>query len=157
MSGIITIGSRLIAKKQIAFVEPFDQAANPNFTSSRPFHARLVLLNRESVLTEATIEAFAGMHGFRVLADDQLALNPAVPFAIERYAADTRFPTTKAYATRLRWRDAEGRDQSKLLLSAPESVVDCLQGQAGGADTKPAKIRRPRRRRAATPPTADAS
>jgi hypothetical protein len=42
-------------------VEPFDTAANPQFKFDKDFKARVVLINRESVLTEDTAQAFGEM------------------------------------------------------------------------------------------------
>jgi hypothetical protein len=150
MSEIITIGTRLIPKKQIAFIEAFDPAsANPRFNSSKEFHGRLVLLNRDSALTEATVEAFAEEHGFRLLEADKLAANPGVDFAVERFEPSEKIQTNKPYATRLRWRDPySSEDQSKLLLTDPEKVAELLFGLNASPAPKPAE--RKTRRRANT-------
>jgi len=48
----ITLGRRLVPLEQIALVEPFDPSANPRMQTDRPFKARVVLINRDSILTE---------------------------------------------------------------------------------------------------------
>jgi hypothetical protein len=123
MSNTITVGKRLIPKEQIAFVEPYDAGANPKFQTSREYQARLVMLNRESVLAGETPQAFAAANSFRMLQMDGVATNPAVHFRVESFAPAEGFTPGKAYATRLLWRDLDGNDQSKLLLSEPETVL----------------------------------
>jgi hypothetical protein len=48
----ITIGRSLVPVEHIAFVEHFDLAANPRLQTERQFQTRVVLLNRDSILTE---------------------------------------------------------------------------------------------------------
>ena len=150
MSNTITVGKRLIPTEQIAFVEPYDPSANPKFQTSREFQARLVMLNRESVLAEETPQAFAHANGFRMLQMDGVATNPAVHFRVESFAPAEGFTPGKPYTTRLLWRDLDGNDQSKLLLTDPETVL--AVAVRGGADAyahpqDPA--RRPSRRKPA--------
>jgi hypothetical protein len=156
MSEIITIGTRLIPKKHIVFIEAFDPAtANPRFNSPKEFRGRLVLLNRDSVLTEATVEAFAEEHGFRLLEADKLAANPGVDFAVERFEPSEKIQTNKPYATRLRWRDPNSsEDQSKLLLTEPETVAEILFDLAKASPPQPPAPRRSRKRASAEPPLA---
>ena len=72
---VITIGKRLISTEQLAFVEPFDVGANPEFKPEKDFKARVVLLNRDVVLTEQTPSAFAEEHGLHLFAEDDVAVN----------------------------------------------------------------------------------
>jgi hypothetical protein len=123
MQNVITIGKRLVPVEQIAFVEPFDPASNPDFKSDKPFKARVVLLNRDTMLTEAATAEFADAHGFRMLAEDDMAVNPAISFRVETFAPSENFKPEKRYATRLKWRDLAGDEHSKLLLSNPETVI----------------------------------
>jgi hypothetical protein len=85
MQNIITLGRRLIPIEHIALVEAFDPAANPQFKTGKAFKARVVLINRDSVLTEDTPQAFAQSHGFHMLPDDAVATNPAIKFQIEAF------------------------------------------------------------------------
>ena len=55
----LTIGRRLIPSEHVALVEPFEPSPNGQFQTAREFFARVVLLNRESVLIEQTPQAFA--------------------------------------------------------------------------------------------------
>ena len=64
MQNIITIGPKHVPIEQIAYVDPFDPAANPEFKPEKSFKARVVLLNRETVLTESTPQEFAKPTGF---------------------------------------------------------------------------------------------
>ena len=124
MANAITVGKRLIASEHIAFVEAYDPSANPKFQTSREYKARLVMVNpADSVLTEETPQAFAAAHGFRMLQMDGVATNPAVRFRVESFVPAEGFAPRKEYVTRLLWRDLDGNDQSKLLLSDPETVL----------------------------------
>ena len=74
----------------------------------------MILINRESVLTEDMPEVFAQANGFRMLADDGVATNPAIKFEVETFAVTEGFKPVKPYVTRLLWRDQDGNEQSKL-------------------------------------------
>src|ERR1700755_1963805 len=120
---VITIGKRLIPAEQIAFVEPFDPTANPDFRPEKDFKGRIVLLNRDAVLTEETRSAFAEAHELHLFEEDDVAVNRAIAFKIETFEPTESFNPTKPYKTRLKWSDATGADQSKLLVTAPEVVT----------------------------------
>jgi hypothetical protein len=158
MPQIITIGKRLVPLNDIAFVEPFDPRENTDFRSTKDFRARVVLVDRESLLTEQTQEAFANAQGFHWLATDQVALNPSIRFRVESFQPAEGFSPTKPYATRLRWVDGDN-EQSKLLLTPPEDVVTLLTSATRPTPLPPrgsagwSKLRRARRNaRALTPP-----
>jgi hypothetical protein len=51
MPNIITVGEEYVPVEQIAYIEPFEPPANGQFKSDKPWKGRVVLLNRESVLT----------------------------------------------------------------------------------------------------------
>jgi len=140
MSSTILVGRRLIPVEHIALVEPFDPAANPRMQSARAFQARLVLIDRESVLTEESVTSFVEAHGFRMLPEESVATNPVVRFAVEKFegAADG-FNPTKPYRTRLQWRDSDGNVQSKLLLTKPETVLAIVvkgEAEEAGSSTE---------------------
>ena len=59
MSNIVTVGKKLIPREHIAFVEPYEPSANSRLHTTREFHGRAVLLDRESVLIEELPQAFA--------------------------------------------------------------------------------------------------
>jgi hypothetical protein len=138
MQKVITIGRRLVPAEQIALVEPFDPEANPSFKPDKPFKARVVLINRDNVLSEASPQEFADGHGFRMLTEDNVATNPAIAFRVETFTPTDEFKPTKPFLTRLRWRDQDGNDQSKLLLTKPETVIAVALrgGSEAGADRK---------------------
>jgi hypothetical protein len=121
MSTFVTVGKRLIPHEHIAFVELYDPSANSKIQTSRDFLARVMLVNRDSILIEETPEAFAKANEFRMLAEDNVAVNPVVRFQVETFEPSEGFNPSKPYASRLRWRDLDGNDQSKLLLSKAES------------------------------------
>jgi hypothetical protein len=123
MSNFIIVGKRLIPREHIAFVEPYDPAANPRFQTTRDFQGRVVMVNRDSILIEERPEAFAEANGFRMLPMDRVATSPAIHFRVEQFLPAEGFTPAKAFATRLLWRDLDGNDQSKLLLSEPETVL----------------------------------
>lgn len=136
----VTIGKRLVPLDHIALVEPFDPSAHPGIKTDRAFKARVVLIDRHSVLTEQTVEAFAQAHAFLLLAADQVVTNPAIRFGVESFVPGEGFEPNKPYLTRLSWRDLDGNTQSKLLLSPPEAVLAiAVRGevQAGAAPSAP--------------------
>jgi hypothetical protein len=123
MTNTITVGRRLIPLHHIALVEPFDPASATKMQTERVFQARVVLIDRESVLAEEAVPAFAGKHGLRMIEGEGVAVNPAIRFKVETFAPDEGFTPTKPYRSRLMWRDLDGVMQSKLLLSAPETLL----------------------------------
>jgi hypothetical protein len=120
---VITIGKRLVPAGQVAFVEPFDPASNPEFKPEKNFKGRVVLLNREIVLTEQTPQEFAAEHDLHLFAEDSVAVNRTIHFKIETFEPTESFKPTKPYQTRLKWSDLIGDEQSKLLVTAPETVI----------------------------------
>jgi hypothetical protein len=123
MSKTIEFGKRIVPVEQIALVEPFDPETQKNMRSHRPFKSRIVLLNRDSILSETDSLAFAEEHGFRVLTKDGAATNPAVSFSVERFEATADFQPSKPFVSRLMWKDGDGNTQSKLMLSEPEDLI----------------------------------
>ena len=125
-------------------IEPVDAAALAKLQTDRAFQARLVLIDRESVLTEEAVAGFALTHGFRLLAEDGIATNPAVHFRVEAFEPMEGFTSAKPYRTRLLWRDPDGQAQSKLLVTAPEDVLaTVVRGNSGpsNASLPPAERR----------------
>ena len=112
---IIAIGRKRIPIEEIALVEPFEPPAEPapRFTSDKEFKTRVVLIDRYSVLTEDTVEAFAEANKFRRLPDDNVATNPAVRFRVETFEPSEGFQPRKPYQSRLKrmMRLPPGRDQ----------------------------------------------
>jgi hypothetical protein len=123
MNATVTIGRRLVPMEHIALVEPFDPASQTRMQSERPFQARIVLIDRESLLTEEALTAFAEQHGFRAFSEEGIATNPAVHFSVEAFQPTEGFKPTKPYRSRLSWRDQDGQIQSKLLLAEPETAL----------------------------------
>jgi hypothetical protein len=119
----IVVGRKHIPLSQVALVEPFDPAAHPGMKSDKAFKARIVLIDRQSVLTEDTVETFAAAHAFRLIAEDQVVTNPAVRFSVESFVKAEGFEPTKPFLSRLLWRDLDGNTQSRLLLAAPERFL----------------------------------
>jgi hypothetical protein len=147
---VITIGKKLIPAEQIAFVEAFDPASNPEFKPERDFKGRVVLLNRDTVLTEMTPSDFATAHNMRLLAEDNVAVGHTIAFRVETFTPTETFRPNKAYLTRIKWRDRDGNEQSKLLLTAPETVVNELSQRRTELAPRPKPSpRRPARRRGA--------
>ena len=143
MQNVITVGKRLIPVNQIAFIETFDPAINPEFKPEKAFLSRLVLKNRDTVLAEIAAKEFVQSHGFRWLAEDDIAINASADFAIELFAPSENFNPTKPYASRLKWRDGEGNDHSKLLLTAPDALITLLNVKSIVSTTRRARSRRP--------------
>jgi hypothetical protein len=150
MENVITIGRKHVPIEQIAYVEPFELAPDAEFKPEKPFKGRVVLLDRDTVLTEATPQEFADAHAFRMLAEDSVATNPAVSFRVESFETTEGFKPAKPYQTRLMWRDPTGKNQSKLLLTRPETVIAvALRGESSDASTERKQPRRPAQRRTA--------
>jgi hypothetical protein len=143
MSNVITIGKRLIPAEQIALVEPYEPGANSRIQTDRNFLARVVLINRDSVLIEQPAQAFAEANGFRRLELDNVATNPAVRFQVESFEPTEGFRPSKPFETRLLWRDLDGNQQSKLLLTDPQTVLAAILAEPGGAEAE--RQRKPRR------------
>ncbi|PJG53784.1 hypothetical protein CVM73_18870 [Bradyrhizobium forestalis] len=156
MQNTIQVGRRIVPIEQIALIEPFDRETQKNMRSDRTFRSRIVLLNRDSVLSESDSLALAEEHAFRILLKDNVATNPAVSFSVETFEPTASLQPSKPFASRLMWRDERGDVQSKLLLTEVEdliaTVVRGAPSQIDQADQRP--VRLPRRRRRATPATA---
>jgi hypothetical protein len=134
MENTVTFGKRLVPVEQIALIEPFDPLANPKMQSGRPFKARVVLLNRDSILSEESPATFAEKHGFRFLPEDGVYTNPALQFGVEVFEPAGDFQPTKRYLSRLGWRDLDGNTHSKLLLTEPDDVLAIVvRGDKGEA------------------------
>ncbi|HZR86318.1 MAG TPA: hypothetical protein VFB02_05915 [Bradyrhizobium sp.] len=139
----VTIGKRLVPAGHVAFIEPFERASNPDFKPDKDYQGRVVLLDREMVLTEQTPQAFAAEHGLHLFTEDDVAVSRAIPYKIEVFEPTDSFKPTKPYKTRLKWRDLAGAEQSKLLVTAPETVIaEILQAKVEA----PVEAKRPARR-----------
>jgi hypothetical protein len=149
---VITIGKRLLSADQVAFVEPFDPTANPEFKPEKNFKARVVLLDRDVVLTEQTPREFAEAHELRLFVEDDVAVNRAIVFKIETFEPTENFKPSKPYKTRLKWSDANGGDQSKLLVTSPETVIaEILEAKVAAQPVAKKAARRPGRGRKGSP------
>lgn len=151
MSKTVTFGRRLVPVEQIALIEPFDPSANPRMQSERPFKARVVLLNRDSILTEEPPPVFAEANGFRSLAEDGVFTNPEIHFRVEVFHPVGDFMPTKPYLSRIVWRDLGGNTQSKLLLTKAEDVLAIavrgeLVSPPDEPDPEPSRVTSARRR-----------
>jgi hypothetical protein len=120
---VITIGKRLVPAEHIAFVEPFDPSANPEFKPEKDYKGRVVLLDHDVVLTEQTAEEFATAHELHLFVEDRVAVNRTIVFKIEMFEPTENFKPSKPYKTRLKWVDLAGAEQSKLLVTAPQTVI----------------------------------
>ena len=130
---ILTIGKRLVPTEHIALVETFENT-NSAFKPDKNFEARLVLLNRDIVLIEATPDQFAKEHRFWLLAEDSAAINLGIFFWVETFTRNENFQPQKPYRSRLKWRDPEtGGDQSRLLVTEPPTIAAMIAGQGDPA------------------------
>lgn len=149
----LTVGKRLLPLEHIALFKPYEPAEHSRMQSERPFKTRIVLIDRDSVLSEEPLGALAERHGFRLLTVDNVATNPAVHFNVEAFEPREGFTPRKSYRSRLLWRDHEGEPQSKLLLTEPEKVLAIAvrgEPQNPAAESDPPPRPRRRRRRAST-------
>jgi hypothetical protein len=126
MQNILTAGRHLIPVEQIVSIETFDPAQNPGVNSDRPYRSRVVLIDRNTHLSEETLEVLAEKVGFRFLAQDKTAFNPHLTYRVETFVTTPTFIPERPFKTRLKWRDADGEEQSKLLLTSPEIVISIL-------------------------------
>ena len=150
----LTIGKRLIPLERIALVEPFVATGNEAIRTEKPFKSRIVLLNRDSVLTEDALDVFTEQNSFRLLHEDGIATNPSVLFSVEAFEADGNFKPNKPYRSRLLWRDQSAKIQSKLLLTPPEDILAiAIRGTEGDAVTGRAFSRAKRSRKRPRSPT----
>jgi hypothetical protein len=150
MKNPIRIDKHHIPLEHVVLVEAFVPNPDAPLFSSRPFSTRIVLLNRDSMLTEQAIDDLAGAHGFRMLPQGEAAINPDVFFRVESFAPVDGFSPSRPFKSRLVWRDLDGNTQSKLLLAEPEAVLALIvDGVAGEAPAGPAneRISRPKSRR----------
>lgn len=161
MTKTVTIGRRLIPVEHIALVEPFDPSAHPGMKTEKVFKARVVLLDRQSVLTEETPKAFAVAQDFRILSEEGVGFNPAIHFQVETFTPAENFVPSKPFKSRVIWRDLDGNTQSKLLLSEPPAVLAIavtgkLMTEDAAAETssKPAESQAGSRGGSARKPTA---
>jgi hypothetical protein len=102
MENVITLGKRPLPIERIAVIEPFDPSSNPDFKPEKETKARVVLLNRDTVLTDSVPLEFAAAHGFRMLTEDNVAANPSIAFSVESFSPSESFKPTKPYRTRLK-------------------------------------------------------
>jgi hypothetical protein len=160
MDNVIRISKRLIPIERIALFEPFVISTDQGLRSTKEFKARIVLLDKVSILSEETPEQLGVAHRFRMVAADRVATNPAVHFQVETFEPAEHFKPTRPFLSRLSWHDQDGNTQSKLLLAPPEIVLAVVvRGEeVPGADEEsepqivtPRAKRSPRRSRASMP------
>lgn len=155
MSNLMHVGKKLIPIEHVALIEPYIPTPDSPIKTTREFKSRIVLLNRDSVLSETAPGEMAEVHSFRMLASDSVATNPAIHFGVERFVPAENFTPSKDYLTRLSWTDLEGNSQSKLLLTSPEDVLSiAIRGDMPDAtepEVREVPPRRRRRRAAAAP------
>jgi len=160
MSNIIIIEREHIPVEQIAYIEPFEAPTNGQFRPDKPYKGRVVLLNRETVLTEQTPKDFAEANEFRYLPEDNVATNPLISFRVRTFVPTDGYNPAKPFQTRLMWRDPSGDSRSKLLLTKPEMVIAIvLRGETeanGERKTKPRRPGQPRTSRKRPTPRAEA-
>lgn len=151
MNETVTVGKRLIPLEHIALIEPFDTTTQLPLPTERSFQARVVLVDRDSVLTDQPLSAFPEKYGFRLLSEDGIATNPTVHFSVEAFTPTEGFQPTKPFRTRLMWRDLDGEKQSKLLLAEPETVLAvAVRGESVVAEEVPQKKKTTQRNRRRT-------
>ncbi len=134
MNNVITVGRRLVPVEQIAFIETFDASTASGLESTRPFKARIKLLNRDSCLTETPFETLVEGHNFRLFKEDGVAINPRVDYSVETFEPTEDFTPAKPFKTRLLWKDPRGKECSKLLVASPEAVLAVVTANDNSAD-----------------------
>lgn len=86
------------------------------------------MINRDIVLTEQKPPEFASERELHLFTEDSVAVNRAIVFRIETFEPIESFKPAKPYKTRFKWRDYTGGEQSKLLLTTPETAIAELLG-----------------------------
>jgi hypothetical protein len=77
-----------------------------------------------------------------------VATNPLVQFRVQTFTPTGGFKPTKSYVPRLLWRDLDGNDQSKLLLTeAPRVLAIAVKGEPDPALAQTNAVKRSARRR----------
>jgi hypothetical protein len=149
MEQTVIVGKRHVPVEQIALIEPFNPETQLPLPTERTFHARIVFVDRDSVLTEEPLAQFVEKYGFRLIEGDGIATNPGVHFSVESFVPAKGFTPTRDYRSRLLWRDLNGERQSRLLLSEPEKLLSVAVrgGKADGPDAPPKAARRQTRRK----------
>jgi hypothetical protein len=124
--------------------EFFDPASNPEFKPEKDFKGRVVLLNREMALIEQTPQAFAEEHKLHLFVEDSIAVNRDLAFRVQTFEPTESFAPNKPFKTRIKWRDQAREEQSKLLVTPPETIIAELLGvKEEVAKTPAARSRRP--------------
>ena len=151
MENLIRIGKRLIPLEQIALIEPYVVDPDKPLNTSKQFGSRIVLLDKDSVLSEESVSDLAEAHAFRMVQADGAATNPEVAYWVEHFEPDEFFKPEKSYQSRLLWRSGNGLAHSRLLLASPETVLAiAVRGLPDPESaTNPVEAPAPRRRRAA--------
>jgi hypothetical protein len=150
MSNLLRIGKRLIPIEHVALFEPYVPTPDSPIRTERDFKSRIVLLNRDSVLSETPPLEMAEIHSFRLLPADSVATNPGIRFGVEAFVPAENFTPSKDFLTRLSWHDLDGNSQSKLLLTSPETALSiAVRGDSPDVpERENAAPIRPRRKRA---------
>ncbi len=153
MSNLMQIGRRILPIEHVALIESYIQQPEAPLRTSREFKSRIVLLNRDSVLSEVPPEEIAEQYAFRMLPADGVATNPTIHFGVEQFEPAAGFTPSKDYLTRTSWHDWDGNVQSKLLLTPPETTLAvAVRGEATDtADIQQQPACSKRKRAPATP------
>jgi hypothetical protein len=146
---VITFGKRLVPIEQIAFIEVFDPASNPEFKPERDFKGRVVLLNRDTVLTEMTPHDFAAAHNMRLAAELRRYLEKeaaTVPASDRVVTLDHNSPKYRAATDALETLedaitetnddpDAEDKEQKISEISAARRLLQAVRVRVAAIGT----------------------
>ena len=125
---ILRISKRFVPLEQVAFVERFDSSNAADIQPAEDRNTRIVLINGDSIFTEATVEEFVQEHGFNYLAADSIALNGAqVFFAVAEVDAPD-VALLQSFQARLTWRAPDGTEVIRLLRTPPALVAAMMTG-----------------------------
>jgi hypothetical protein len=123
MTDTIQVAKRILPVEQIALIEPFVRVEGAELRSTKEFKARIILLNKDSILSLDTPEQLAKAHAFRIIIADRVATNPAVGYWVEIFEPVESFQSARPFRTRLLWRGPDRMAHSKLLVASPETVL----------------------------------
>ena len=137
MANFLIVGRRQIPSGNVALVEPY---MHPDHSIVRPMVrvcGRVILINRDSIVVGEHPISFSREHGFCWLQIDRVGLNPVVTFRVEDFLPQDGFVPSRAFASRIVWRDRDGNEQSKLLLSEPDTVLEVLNARQAIMPSEP--------------------
>ena len=155
MENVVIVEGNYVPNEDIVLVEPFVPRTDSQPRSGPTYNSRVVRLQGDNFLIRMTPDEFAKKHDFRLLPEDNVAINPALAmkFRIQKFEPTATYSPDKPYLTRLTW-PASNPDEAarwKLLLTKPDDVYAMLHTKnpqpSASPDSTPDGPTRPGRQR----------